>query len=38
MLEAYTFKDGNMWPLVLVITFLAPLVAHRLRGPGRSAA
>lgn len=29
MLEAYTFKDGNMWPLVLVITFLAPLVAAR---------
>jgi hypothetical protein len=32
MLEAYTFKDGNVWPLVLVVTFLAPFVAARLRG------
>ena len=37
MLEAYTFKDGNIWLLVLVVTFLAPLVALRLRGPRRSA-
>jgi hypothetical protein len=31
MLEAYTFKDGNIWPLVLVVTFLAPLLAARIR-------
>lgn len=32
LLEAYTFKDGNLWPLVLVVTFVAPLLAVRLRG------
>src|SRR6185295_13007962 len=32
MLEAYTFKDGNIWPLVLLVTFFAPLMAARLRG------
>ena len=31
MREAYTFKDGNIWPLVLVVTFFAPLVAARVR-------
>jgi len=31
MLEAYTFKDGNIWPLVLVVTFFAPVVARRFR-------
>ena len=36
MLEAYSFKDGNIWPLVLALTFLAPLVAPRLRGLVRS--
>ena len=25
ILDAYTFKNGNLWPLVLVVTFLAPL-------------
>ena len=30
MLEAYTFKDGNIWPLVLIVTLAAPLVAGRL--------
>ena len=34
MLEAYTFKDGNIWPLVLVVTFFAPLAAARLRRLG----
>jgi hypothetical protein len=33
MLEAYTFKDGNIWPLVLVVTFFAPLIAARIRAP-----
>lgn len=32
LLEAYAFKDGNIWPLVLVVTFLAPLLAVRARG------
>ena len=32
LLEAYLFKDGNLWPLVLVVTLLAPLLALRLRG------
>lgn len=32
LLEAYTFKDGNIWPLVLIVTFFAPLIATRLRG------
>jgi hypothetical protein len=32
LFEAYTFKGGNLWSLVLVITFLAPLLAARLRG------
>lgn len=27
LLEAYTFKDGNIWPIVLVVTFLAPILA-----------
>ena len=36
LLEAYAFRDGNLWPLVLVVTLLAPLWAPgapRLRGP-----
>lgn len=31
ILEAYTFKDGNIWPLVLAVTALAPWVAAKLR-------
>ncbi|WP_019677617.1 hypothetical protein [Arsukibacterium perlucidum] len=31
LLEAYTFKDGNIWPLVLLVTALAPYIAARLR-------
>lgn len=31
LLEAYTFTDGNLWPLVLVVTFAAPWLAMRLR-------
>jgi hypothetical protein len=37
LLDAYTFQDGNLWPVVLVITGLAPLLAARLRGLGRAA-
>lgn len=32
LLGAYTFEGGNLWPLVLVVTFFAPLLAARLRG------
>ena len=28
LLEAYTFRDGNLWPLVLLVTLLAPLWAR----------
>jgi hypothetical protein len=28
---AYTFKDGNIWPLVLGIVFVAPRLAGHLR-------
>lgn len=31
ILEAYTFKGGNIWPIVLVVTALAPLLAGRLK-------
>jgi hypothetical protein len=34
LLEAYTFKDGNIWPLVLLTTLLAPLIAVRVRPHG----
>ena len=32
ILEAYTFNDGNIWPVVLLVTAAAPCVAARLRG------
>ena len=32
LLDAYTFKNGNLWRVVLGVTFIAPLVAVRLRG------
>lgn len=35
--EAYTFQDGNVWPLVLLVMLLAPLLAARL-GSARSMA
>lgn len=31
LLDAYTFKDGNIWPLVLVVTLFAPLLAVRFQ-------
>ena len=31
ILEAYTFKDGNMWPVVLLLTAAAPYLADRFR-------
>lgn len=32
LLEAYTFKDGNIWLIVLAITTLAPYIGAKLRG------
>ena len=32
LLEAYTFKGGNIWPVVLATTALAPYLAAKLRG------
>ena len=32
LFQAYTFKDGNIWPLVLVVTALAPVLVARIRG------
>lgn len=36
LLQAYTFQDGNLWPLVLLVTLLAPRIALWLRGKTRS--
>jgi hypothetical protein len=35
LLEAYTFKDGNVWPLVLLATLAAPVLAGRWRSRGQ---
>jgi hypothetical protein len=35
LFQAYTFTDGNMWPLVLLVTLVAPLLAGRLRRRAR---
>lgn len=32
LLDAYTFKGGNIWPVVLAVTALAPYMAAKLRG------
>jgi hypothetical protein len=32
LLEAYTFKGGNIWPLILVVTLFSPWLAAKLRG------
>ena len=32
MLAQYTFKNGNIWPVVLAVVFFAPLIACRARG------
>lgn len=32
LLGAYAFEGGNIWPLVLLVTALAPWIAARLRG------
>ncbi len=37
LLEAYTFKDGNIWPVVLLTTLLAPYLAALHRAGSRHA-
>lgn len=32
LLAAYTFKDGNIWPVVLLVTLFSPWLAGKLRG------
>lgn len=32
LLQAYTFKGGNIWPVVLVVTLISPWVTARIRG------
>jgi hypothetical protein len=32
LLEAYAFKDGNLWPMVLFVATLSPWMVARLRG------
>ncbi|WP_020674473.1 hypothetical protein [Geopsychrobacter electrodiphilus] len=34
LLEAYMFKGGNIWPVVLIVTALAPWLAAKFRGWG----
>ncbi|MDR7308000.1 hypothetical protein [Rhodoferax saidenbachensis] len=37
LLDAYTFKDGNVWPVVLLITLLAPYFAALFHAKSRHA-
>ena len=32
LLDAYTFQGGNLWPIVLFTTFIAPWAGARIRG------
>lgn len=32
IIQAYTFKDGNLWPIVLLTTAAAPYLAAKIRG------
>jgi hypothetical protein len=32
LLEAYAFKGGNLWPLVLAVVLISPWLAAKLRG------
>lgn len=32
LLEAYTFKGGNIWPVVLLAVAASPYIAARIRG------
>jgi len=35
LFEAYTFKEGNIWPIVLAVTLLAPALAAKVVSRGR---
>lgn len=35
LLDAYTFKDGNLWPVVLLVTLLAPCFAALAQAKSR---
>ena len=37
LLDAYAFKDGNVWPVVLAVTLLAPPAAAHLQARSRHA-
>ena len=32
MLQAYTFNNGNIWPIVLLVTLVSPYVVGYLKG------
>jgi hypothetical protein len=32
LFDAYTFRGGNIWPMVLLATFFSPWLAARIRG------
>jgi hypothetical protein len=32
LFDAYAFREGNIWPIVLLATFASPWFAARLRG------
>ena len=32
LFEAYAFKDGNIWPIVLLVTAVAPYLCAKVRG------
>lgn len=32
MFESYMFRDGNVWPLVLLVIIVAPSLAAKIRG------
>ncbi|MGM0656777.1 MAG: hypothetical protein ACQETR_15885 [Thermodesulfobacteriota bacterium] len=32
LLQAYMFKEGNIWPIVLVVVALSPYAAAKIRG------
>jgi len=36
LLEAYTFANGNIWPIVLVVILIAPLLAKRLQNSAQN--
>lgn len=32
LIEAYTFKEGDIWPVVLFVTAMAPYITAKIRG------